>query len=445
MNTQEIKLKDQDIHAFTEIFDNPQEKSEADRGQDYKADGLLVGKNIAVKDNLVWDGNVATSSSNYLKNFKAPYTATVVQKIIDAGATIVGKTNLDEFAMGSSTENSAFGPTKNPQNLSLVPGGSSGGSAAAVAADMAWGSLGSDTGGSIRQPAAYCGVVGFKPTYGTVSRYGLIAMGSSLDVVGPFAKNVADTKLLYKVISGIDKLDSTSRNPLPLDKKISLDNLTIGLPKEFFGEALDSSIKQKIDELAHKIEQSGGTIKHISLPSVDLALAVYYVLMPVEVSSNMARYDGIKYGFSVAQNNGLSLEEVYLKSRESSLGAEVKRRIMLGGYASSSGYADKYYLKAARVRQIIINEFNKSFEEVDVILTPTVPSLPFKFGEKSSDPLKMYLEDIYTVPANIAGIPAISLPIGKIDNLSVSAQLMAPALEDFKLLEVAELIEGLYE
>lgn len=452
-----IKEKNPNIHAFLEVFDQPSLKLRPASDK-----GVLSGKPIAIKDNMVLTHGSTTASSKILENFEAPYVATAVQKIIDAGGVIMGKTNLDEFAMGSSTENSAYGPTKNPNDISRVPGGSSGGSAAAVASGMVWGALGSDTGGSIRQPAAFCGVVGFKPTYGTVSRYGLMAMGSSLDVIGPFAKTVADARLIYDVIAGKDEKDATSRDPVasskyqlsrevqhrnPHDTCYMIHDTKIGIPKEFFGAGLDKRIKDKIDQTVKMLEKNGATIKQISLPHVDLALAVYYIIMPVEVASNLARYDGIKYGYSIERLEGAkSLLDVYIKSRAQGFGAEVKRRIMLGTYASSAGYVDQYYNKAQAVREIITQEFADAFKNVDAIITPVTPSLPFKFGEKGDDPLKMYLEDIYTVPANIAGIPALSVPIGTVKEqdkeLPVGIQILGKKLDDYFVLALGEEIEN---
>jgi aspartyl-tRNA(Asn)/glutamyl-tRNA(Gln) amidotransferase subunit A len=446
---QDLRQKDQAIRAFLEIFEDAKNESQKSRSQNYQPNGLLEDKLIAIKDNMLWTDHVSSAASKMLENFQSPYTSTVVQKLIDAGAIIVGRTNMDEFAMGSSTESSAFNLTKNPVDHNYVPGGSSGGSAAAVAANMVWGALGSDTGGSIRQPAAFCGVVGFKPTYGTVSRYGLIAMGSSLDVIGPFSKTVKNARLLYEVIAGQDKMDSTSRNVLKTTEGLDLSKLTIGIPKEFFGDGLDNNIKQRINEVVNDLKEKGANIKNISLPNVGLSLAVYYVLMPVEVASNMARFDGIRYGFSIERlEKEFSLQDVYTKSRELGFGQEVKRRIMLGTYASSAGYVDQYYLKAQKVRQLIINEFQSAFSEVDLLITPTTPTPPFKFGEKTGDPLKMYLEDVYTVPANIAGLPALNVPVGKINhqdsNLPVGLQIMGPQLSDYKVLQLGEKIEDIY-
>jgi aspartyl-tRNA(Asn)/glutamyl-tRNA(Gln) amidotransferase subunit A len=445
-----IKGTNPKIQAFTAVFESESEAQVIDSQKRINAREALSqidGFPLAIKDNISTTIGYTTASSQILKDYTAPYNATVIEKLNQAGAIMVGKTNLDEFAMGGSTENSAFGPTKNPHDLTRVAGGSSGGSAAAVAAGMVWGALGSDTGGSIRQPAAFCGIVGFKPSYGTVSRYGLLAMGSSLDVIGPMTKNVADAETLYKIIAGTDEHDSTSRDPKPLNSKLLKDRV-FGIPEEFFGEGLDSQIRTQIETTIEKIKATGATIKSISLPSAPLSLAVYYIIMPVEVSSNMARYDGIKYGYSIERlDQATNLLDVYFKSRAEGFGAEVKRRIMLGTFASSAGYVDQYYAKAQKTRQLIKKEFEAVLNEVDIIITPVTPTLPWKLGEKSGDPLQMYLEDIYTVPANITGLPALSLPVGFVDHagtkLPVGLQLIGRDLEDYTVLSVAEQIEGL--
>ncbi len=399
----------------------------------------LLGIPIAIKDNILIKGEKSTSASKMLENYIASYDATVISKLKSQGAVFVGKTNMDEFAMGSSTESSAFKKTKNPHDLERVPGGSSGGSAAAVAANECLGSLGSDTGGSIRQPAAFCGVVGFKPTYGAVSRYGLMSMASSLDQIGPFSKTVGDAEIIFNVICGKDQKDSTSvdyeksRKP---SKKIS--EMTIGVPKEYFGEGIDSQIAQKINEAIKKFESAGAKIKEISLPHSKYAIAVYYILMPSEVSSNLARYDGIRYGFSKQEGN---LSDVYQNSRGEGFGAEVRKRIMLGTYTLSAGYYDAYYLKAQKVRTKIKEDFQNAFKEVDLIMGPVTPTLPFKLGEKTKDPLSMYLEDIYTVPVNLAGLPAVSLPCGKINNLPVGLQIIGNYFDETMIFEAGKFYE----
>lgn len=399
----------------------------------------LLGIPIAIKDNILIKGEKSTSASKMLENYVASYDATVISKLKSQGTVFVGKTNMDEFAMGSSTESSAFKKTKNPHDLERVPGGSSGGSAAAVVANECLGSLGSDTGGSIRQPAAFCGVVGFKPTYGAVSRYGLMSMASSLDQIGPFAKTAEDAEIIFNVICGKDQKDSTSvdyEKSRKSSKKIS--EMTIGVPKEYFGEGIDSQIAQKINEAIKKFESAGAKIKEISLPHSKYAIAVYYILMPSEVSSNLARYDGIKYGFSKQEGN---LSDVYQNSRGEGFGAEVRKRIMLGTYTLSAGYYDAYYLKAQKVRTKIKEDFQNAFKEVDLIMGPVTPTLPFKLGEKTKDPLSMYLEDIYTVPVNLAGLPAISLPCGKINHLPVGLQIIGNYFNETMIFEAGKFYE----
>jgi len=397
--------------------------------------GPLEGIPIAVKDNILVKDYEATAGSKILKNYIAPYDATVVRKLKEAGAIIIGKTNLDEFAMGSSTENSAFGVVKNPFDTNRVPGGSSGGSAVAVAANHCLGALGSDTGGSIRQPAAFCGIVGFKPSYGVVSRYGLIAMASSLDQIGPLTKNVGDASLIFNCIRGKDNYDSTTIDLKNLEEKNH--NLRIGIPEEFFKEGIDKKLKEKTEKEINKFNDLGFELKEIALPYAKYALAVYYILMPAEVSANLARYDGIKYGFSEKDQN---LLDNYLKTRAEGFGDEARRRIMLGTYVLSAGYRDAYYHKAQQVRALIKQELEKTFEQVDFVLTPTTPTPAFRIGEKT-DPLSMYLSDIYTVPANLAGFPAISIPCGKVDDLPIGLQIIGPQFKDNLVLEVAQTYE----
>ncbi len=409
---QEIREKDKEIHAFLEVFDDPQTYGS----------GPLSGKTIAIKDNILFDGHKVSASSKILENYTATYDATVIKKLKEAGAMIVGRTNCDEFAMGSSTENSAYGVTKNPHDLERVAGGSSGGSAAAVAAGMVDMALGSDTGGSIRQPAALCGVVGFKPTYGRVSRSGLIAMSSSLDQIGPFTKTVSDAELLYNVIKGQDALDSTTINDetYPETKKF---NKTIGVPKKFVEmEGLSAEVKQNFAEAVEKFKSLGYTVKEIDLEYIKYSLAVYYILQPAEVSSNMARFDGVKYGL---HKDGADVVGDYFETRGAGFGQEVRRRIILGTYVLSSGYYDAYYGKALEARRLITEELRKLFQEVDLMLTPTTPSPAWKVGEKSQNPLEMYLEDIFTVHANISGCPAISLPSGFAGKLPLGIELTA--------------------
>lgn len=403
----------------------------------------LFGLPIAIKDNISTKGIRTTCSSRMLENFVPVYDATVIERLKQNGYIITGKTNLDEFAMGSSTENSAFFTTRNPWDLDRVPGGSSGGSAAAVAAGMVPASLGSDTGGSIRQPAAFCGVVGLKPTYGRVSRYGLVAFASSLDQIGPITRTVEDAALLMNIIAGKDKKDSTSKDiqvPNYLDfigKDIK--GLKIGIPKEFFPSDLDSDIKQIIMDNAKKLQQEGAILEEISLPYTQYAIETYYIIAPSEASSNLARFDGVRYGYRASTYT--DLEEMYSKTRDEGFGPEVKRRIMIGTYVLSSGYYDAYYLKAQKVRTLIYQDFMRAFEKVDVILTPTTPDVAFKVGEKSSDPIQMYLSDIFTVSINLATVPAISVPCGFKDGLPVGLQIIGKPFDEGTIIKVADKVE----
>ncbi|MDH7604172.1 MAG: Asp-tRNA(Asn)/Glu-tRNA(Gln) amidotransferase subunit GatA [Melioribacter sp.] len=407
--------------------------------------GKLAGMVIAIKDVLALKDKPMTCSSNILKNFISIYTSTAVQKLINEDAIIIGKTNCDEFAMGSSNENSAFGPALNPHDATRVTGGSSGGSAAAVAADLCDVSLGTDTGGSIRQPAAFCGIFGLKPTYGRVSRYGLTAFASSFDTIGPFAKSIEDIALVLEVISGKDEKDSTSQDtPVPeFSKNILTDKkFKIGIPKEYFGEGLDSEIKDAINNQIEKLKSNGHQIIEISLPHTEYAIATYYILTTAEASSNLSRYEGAHYGYRAEQSGDLI--DMYTETRTQGFGKEVKRRIMLGTYVLSAGYYDAYYRKAQKVRRLLKNDFTEAFKSVDVILTPTTPTVAFKIGEKSSNPLEMYLSDIYTTSANLAGIPGINIPITKNKNgLPIGMQLMANQFEELKLLQLSKVIESL--
>ncbi len=369
----------------------------------------LTGVPLAVKDNILIKDTITTAASKILKNYRASYDATVIKKLREAGAVFLGKTNLDEFAMGTSTEYSAFQLTRNPYDADRVPGGSSGGSAAAVAADMAMAALGSDTGGSVRQPGAFCGVVGMKPSYGAVSRHGLIAMASSLDQIGPLAKTVEDARILYEAIKGRDSYDSTSTDfDLEEVELEELKKLKVGIPKEYFIEGLDEEVKKGVKKTREDIESLGLEFKEISLPHTKYALSVYYIIMPAEVSTNLARFEGIRYG---REESADSLKELYFKNKTAGFGREAKRRIILGTFVLSSGYYDAYYARAQKVRRLVNEDFEKAFKEVDVILTPTTPKPAFKIGEKTGDPLQMYLEDVFTVPANLAGLPAISIPV----------------------------------
>lgn len=399
----------------------------------------LTGVPIAIKDNMCAQGLKTTCGSKFLADYRPPYSATVVEKLKAAGAVIIGKTNMDEFAMGSSTENSAFFPTKNPWDLERVPGGSSGGSAAAVAAGEAAMALGSDTGGSIRQPASFCGVVGLKPTYGRVSRYGLVAFASSLDQIGPLTHNVTDSAKMLQVIAGHDKKDSTSVDiPVPDYQKAlttKIKGLKVGLIKELMGSGIDPAVRDSVKLAANKLTELGAEVHEVSLPSFEYAVATYYLIAPAEASSNLARYDGVKYGHRT--KNAKDLISMYSETRREGFGPEVKRRIMLGTYALSAGYYDAYYLKALKVRTVITRDFNKAFEQGDVLISPTSPTVAFKVGEKTADPLSMYLSDIATIPVNLAGLPALSLPCGFSNNLPIGLQIIGKAFEEETILRIA--------
>ncbi|MBI4310040.1 MAG: Asp-tRNA(Asn)/Glu-tRNA(Gln) amidotransferase subunit GatA [Candidatus Omnitrophica bacterium] len=399
---------------------------------------------IGLKDNLCVKGEEVTCASRILKGLRSPYDATVVAKIKNSGGAIIGVLNMDEFAFGSSCETSCYGPTFNPWDLQCVPGGSSGGSAAAVAADEAPWALGSDTGGSIRQPAAFCGIVGLKPTYGRVSRYGLIAFASSLDQIGPLTKDVTDCALLMNIISGYDERDSTSVNtPVPDYTKALVNDvrgLKIGIPKQAFVQGLAPQVRQAVEESLNVLRKSGAVVKEVSLPHTPYAVAAYYIVATAEASSNLARFDGVRYGLratpgAVRKN---TLVDMYEETRSRGFGDEAKRRIMLGTYALSSGYYDAYYLRGQKARTLIKQDLDEAFKDCDVIITPTAPTVAFKVGEKLSDPLSMYLSDIYTIPANLAGIPAISVPCGFSDTgLPIGLQLMAKAFDEEMLLRVS--------
>jgi aspartyl-tRNA(Asn)/glutamyl-tRNA(Gln) amidotransferase subunit A len=404
--------------------------------------GLLEGVPCLVKDNILLAGVPATAGSKILENYVAAYDATVIKKLKEAGAVFLGKTNMDEFAMGSTTETSFFGPSKNPRDFKRVPGGSSGGSAAAVAADFCVFALGSDTGGSIRQPASFCGVTGLKPTYGAVSRYGLMAMASSLDQIGSITKCAEDAEIVFEAICGRDERDSTTADCRMQIAECRLQNCRIGLPKECFGEGLDSEVRARIREAAEKLSKAGAKIKEISLPHTDYALAVYYVLMPAEVSANLARYDGERYGYSV-RDRAANLFEIYAKSRGEGFGNEVRRRIMLGTYVLSHGYYDAYYKKAMQVRTFVKRDFEKAFLDVDFILTPTAPTTAWKLGEIIDDPIAMYLSDIYTVSANVAGIPGLSVPCGEAHGLPVGLQILGWPFQEKNILNLAKEFEKL--
>ena len=399
----------------------------------------LAGMPVQIKDLISTRGVATTCASRMLEEYVPTYDAGVVERLSSAGAVMVGKGNMDEFGMGSSTENSAFHPTHNPWDLGRVPGGSSGGGAAAVAAGEALYALGSDTGGSIRQPASLCGVVGIKPTYGLVSRYGLVAYASSFDQIGPITKDVTDCALVLKVIAGHDPRDSTSLSvqvpDYPAGLEGGISGLRVGMPREYFAEGMEEGVRQAVEAAVSHLEGLGAHVVETSLPSASYALACYYILAPSECSANLARYDGVKYGYSYRDTD--SMWEAMEKTREYGFGPEVKRRIMLGAYALSAGYYDAYYLKAQKVRTLIIEEFQKAFESCDVLATPTSPTVAFKLGEKLDDPLQMYLSDVYTVPVNVAGLPAISVPCGFSQGLPVGLQLIGPPLSEQTLLRAA--------
>ena len=410
-----------------------------------KALGPLAGVPVALKDNICMSGAQATCASRILEGYRAPYDATVTERLKAADAVIVGKTNLDEFAMGSSNENSAFFPTRNPWDLERVPGGSSGGSAAAVAARMAALALGSDTGGSIRQPAAFCGLVGLKPTYGAVSRFGLVAFASSLDQIGPLTRTVDDAALALSVIAGHDPRDSTSA-PGPARDYLAesaggLEGLRLGIPKEYMEGGLEPDMKKALDAALAALKARGAVVREVAMPHTRYALSVYYVIAPSEASSNLARFDGIRYG-ARRHGEGGGLLDLYEETRGAGFGPEVKRRIMLGTYALSSGYYDAFYLKAQKVRTLIKEDFDKAFRDVDLLVTPTTPSAAFRFGEKTDDPLQMYLSDVFTLPCNLAGVGGISVPAGKSGaGLPLGLQFMARPGEDHLLLRAARAVE----
>lgn len=433
-----IKSKNERINAYLEIFDDIEEGiKQAELIFSQGKDTLLTGIPIAIKDNILINGHIASASSLMLGNYKATYDSFVTKKLKEEGAIFIGRTNMDEFAMGSSTETSAFGVTRNPLDESRVPGGSSGGSAAAVAGDMALISLGTETCGSVRQPAAFTGLVGFKPSYGTVSRFGIISMGSSLDQVGPMARTVRDVEIIFNSIAKHDKKDSTS---IPDEKRILENKIfrkKIGVPREFLnGGGVDKKVLDNFNENCEILKKAGYEIVDIDLPILKYSLSVYYIIMPAEVSSNLARYDGIRYGLSEDAPN---LLEVYTKSRGIGFGKEVRRRILLGTYILSHGYHDAYYNKAITVRKMIKDAIYKSFEEVDAFITPSVPFLPFKLGEKFNNPMSMYLSDIYSAPANLADVPAIAIPAGKDENgLPFSLQITAPFLREDILFQIGK-------
>lgn len=433
-----IKNFDKDIHAYLEVYTDvlDQARKADEIIKNKKGVTILTGIPLSVKDNILVKGKIVSAASKMLENYHGTYDATVIKKLKDAGVVFLGRTNMDEFAMGGSTENSAFGLTKNPLDLERVPGGSSGGAAASVSGNMALFALGSDTGGSIRQPASFCGLVGLKPTYGAVSRYGLMAMGSSFDQIGPITKNIEDAQIVFDFIVGIDIKDSTTIERS--DRKVENKKFVIGIPKEVIKtEGLNPAVSKNFTEAIESFKKLGYEIKEISLPNIIHSLAVYYTLIPAEVSSNLSRFDGVKYGLHI---EGKDVVDDYFKTRQNGFGKEVIRRIILGTYVLSSGYYDAYFNKANIVRDLIREDFKRAFSEVDIILTPTTPNPAFKIGENINDPLQLYLEDIFTVPANLAGVPAISLPSGFTEiggrNLPLSIQLLADHSKENLLFKV---------
>jgi len=442
-------IKNDDTNSFISINEQAiAEAKDADKRIKSGKATVLTGVPLAVKDIIMVKGLKATGGAKILENYVATYDATVISRLKEAGVVILGKTNCDEFAMGSSNENSYFGPVHNPHDKTRVPGGSSGGSAAALAANLAPIALGTDTGGSIRQPAAFCGIYGLKPSYGRVSRYGSMAMASSLDQIGPMANSVKDLASIMSVMAGHDQYDSSSTKLKIGDYTAALGKsvkkLRVGIPQEYFNDKIDSDIKDAIEAQIKHLKQEGLEIVDVSLPYTDYALAAYYLLMPAEVSSNLARYDGLRYGGVELRDKDISLEKWYKETRDSGFGAETKRRIILGTYILSAGYYDAYYKKAQKVRTLIKNDFAKVFSQVDVLLTPATPTTAFKIGEKSQDPLSMYLSDVFTVGANIGGICGLVLPIGKDkNNLPIGMQLLADSMAEEKLFSLAGFIEDL--
>jgi aspartyl-tRNA(Asn)/glutamyl-tRNA(Gln) amidotransferase subunit A len=442
-----IAEKNPDINAYLEMFADIDEQAKvADERIKAGKATVLTGIPLAIKDNILIKGRTVSSASKMLEHYTATYDATVIEKLKDAGVIFLGRTNMDEFAMGGSGENSAYGSVKNPHDTSRVPGGSSAGSAAAVAMDGALAALGSDTGGSIRQPASFTGLVGFKPSYGGVSRHGLMAMASSLDQIGPLTKNVEDAEIIFNAIRGKDKIDSTSTE-IPIknqEKKSEQSSYTIGVPFEFLKQGVDKDVMDNFNASLELLKSKGCKIVDISLPNLTYSLAVYYIIMPAEVSSNLARFDGVKYGYHKDGNN---LLEDYLLTRHEGFGKEARRRIMLGTYVLSSGYYDAYYNKAQNVKALLKKDFENAFKDVDFIVTPTSPTPAFKIGEKSSDPLSMYLADIFTVSANITSLPAISIPSGVVEregkHLPLGIQCTAPFAEDDSLFAIGKMFEAL--
>jgi aspartyl-tRNA(Asn)/glutamyl-tRNA(Gln) amidotransferase subunit A len=435
-----IEKENDEIFAFLHIARDlaiSQAKAVDEKIKNGEQIGILEGIPMAVKDNIMVQDLPCTSGSKILQNYIAPYDATVIEKIKGQGAVILGKTNMDEFAMGSSTETSAFGPTRNPRDLRRVPGGSSGGSAAAVAADQCAAALGSDTGGSIRQPACFCGAVGLKPTYGAVSRYGCAAYASSLDQIGPLAKTVADAQTVFDAIRGQDGRDSTSAE-MPAGEAAK-EKYRLGVPKEYFVAGMDSRVESAIKEKISFLEKQGHKIEEVSLPHSEFALACYYIIATSEASANLARYDGMRYG---AAKGGDTVTDAYFAARGQGFGAEVRRRIMLGTYVLSAGYYDAYYVRAQKVRSLIKRDFDRALAQVDAIIAPVSPTLPFAIGEKTDDPVQMYLADIFTISVNLAGVPSLAMPCGAADGLPVGLQIIGRHFDESTLFNVGKIIEA---
>ncbi|MEX0917624.1 MAG: Asp-tRNA(Asn)/Glu-tRNA(Gln) amidotransferase subunit GatA [Candidatus Paceibacterota bacterium] len=436
-----IAEKDGDIHAYLDVYDDAGDAAAA-ATERLKAEGEnappLLGVPLAIKNNILIKGKRATGGSKILENYTATYDATIIERLRAAGAVFVGSTNLDEFAMGSSTENSAFGPTKNPHDLSRVPGGSSGGPAAAVAMGSVPAAIGTDTGGSVRQPASFCGLVGFKPTYGAISRYGLMAMGSSLDQAGPLTNSVADAELLHSAMCGLDPMDATTITDDTYPAVPTKERYTIGVPRTFLADGIDADVMERFEAQVAALTAAGHTVVDVDLPLLEQGLAAYYIVMPAEVSSNLARYDGMRYGTRVAGDDLLS---EYLNSRAAGFGAEAKRRILLGTYVLSSGYYDAYYAKAEAVRVLMRQELATAYEKIDLILMPTAPTPAFKLGEQE-DPLAMYRQDIFTVPVNLTGVPALAVPAGSVLRegvaLPVGVQYIAPHAGEARLFDIGK-------
>ena len=440
----QIKEKEESIHSYVTVLDEAQILEKAGEVQKKiqagELTGPLAGVPVAIKDNMCTEGILTTCSSKILGNFVPTYSSEAVKKLEEAGVVLIGKTNMDEFAMGSTTETSAYGVTRNPYNTDHVPGGSSGGSCAAVAAEECSFALGSDTGGSIRQPSSFCGVTGIKPTYGTVSRYGLIAYGSSLDHIGPVAKDVTDCATILEAISSYDKKDSTSVQRKDLDFTSALvkdvKGMKIGIPKDYFGEGLDPQVKEAVLKAAKVLEEQGAIVEEFDLSLVEYAIPAYYVIASAEASSNLSRFDGVKYGYRTKEYEGL--HNMYKKTRSEGFGPEVKRRIMLGSFVLSSGYYDAYYLKALRTKALIKKAFDEAFSKYDVILSPAAPTTAPKIGESLKDPIKMYLGDIYTISVNLAGLPGMTVPCGKDDKgLPIGVQLIGDCFQEKKIIKAA--------